>query len=57
MAKITSSFRSISEDCEAAIIPIHHARMVGSNAERDGDRLRGHSSIEAAWPGETGSLT
>jgi hypothetical protein len=47
MAKPMSNLRRLAESCEAAVIVIHHQRK-GSMADRAGDLLRGHSSIEAS---------
>jgi len=43
-----ANLRDIAEHTGAAVFVIHHARKGGSNGGREGDRLRGHSSIEAS---------
>jgi hypothetical protein len=54
MAQVMSQFRLLAERTGAAIVLIHHqrkefaARKGGDTPTRAGDRLRGHSSIEAA---------
>ena len=48
MAGVMSQFRQLAEDCNAAIILIHHQRKSNGYSGRAGDSLRGHSSIEAA---------
>jgi hypothetical protein len=54
MANVMANFRRLTEDTGAAVILLHHQRKdshqrSGSDtAGRAGDRLRGHSSIEAA---------
>lgn len=48
MVYIMAGLRGIAEQTGAAIFLIHHARKGGSNGGREGDRLRGHSSIEAS---------
>ena len=40
--------RQLSERVDGVVIPIHHQRKDHGNGGRAGDRLRGHSSIEAA---------
>ena len=47
MVKVMGNLRRMAEDSGAAIVVIHHQRK-GSTADRAGDLLRGHSSIEAA---------
>lgn len=47
MVKVMGNLRRLAEDSGAAIVIIHHQRK-GSLADRAGDLLRGHSSIEAA---------
>lgn len=47
MVQVMGNLRHLSEITEAAIIVIHHQRKSKGNA-RDGETLRGHSSIEAA---------
>jgi hypothetical protein len=54
MGKVMGHFRQLAEASSAAVILIHHQRKVahqgkgGDASVRAGDRLRGHSSIEAA---------
>lgn len=49
MVNVMGNLRSIAEATDCTIIVIHHARKGGtSDKGRDGDLLRGHSSIEAA---------
>jgi len=48
MAKIFNNLRRISEDTGIAVVVIHHPRKGSQTQGREGDRLRGHSSIEAA---------
>ena len=48
MAKIFNNLRRISEDTRIAVVVIHHPRKGSQMQGREGDRLRGHSSIEAA---------
>ncbi len=48
MIAVMANLRFIAESTGAVLIPIHHTRKGLSNGGREGDRLRGHSSIEAA---------
>jgi hypothetical protein len=48
MGTVMSHFRRLAEDTQAAVILIHHQRKDSGLTTRAGDRLRGHSSIEAA---------
>ena len=48
MAKIFFNFRRLSDNTGTAIVVIHHPRKGSTHQGRMGDRLRGHSSIEAA---------
>jgi hypothetical protein len=48
MAEIFNNLRQISEITRTAIVVIHHPRKGSQTQGRAGDRLRGHSSIEAA---------
>jgi hypothetical protein len=48
MAEIFNNLRQISEITRTAIVVIHHPRKGSQPQGRAGDRLRGHSSIEAA---------
>jgi hypothetical protein len=48
MGSILANFRRLVEDTGAATILIHHQRKDSGTNPRVGDRLRGHSSIEAA---------
>lgn len=49
MALVMSAFRKLAEDTNAAVILVHHQRKsYGGGKTRQGDSLRGHSSIEAA---------
>lgn len=48
MVRVMANLRLLAEQTGAAIFVIHHARKGGSNGGREGDRLRGHSSIEAS---------
>lgn len=47
MSKVMGNLRRLAEASDAAVIVIHHQRK-GSLADRAGDLLRGHSSIEAS---------
>lgn len=47
MVTVMGNLRRLAEDSGAAVVVIHHQRK-GSIADRAGDLLRGHSSIEAA---------
>lgn len=48
MIKVMANLRYVAEATGAAVIIIHHTRKGLNNGGREGDRLRGHSSIEAA---------
>jgi hypothetical protein len=48
MGSIMANFRRLVEDTGAANILIHHQRKDSGTNARAGNRLRGHSSIEAA---------
>jgi hypothetical protein len=48
MGTVMAAFRRLAEDMQAAVILIHHPRKESGPTTRAGDRLRGHSSIEAA---------
>lgn len=48
IAAVMSHFRYVAEGTGAALFVIHHARKGQNNGGRAGDRLRGHSSIEAS---------
>jgi AAA domain-containing protein len=48
MGAVMAAFRRLAEDAEAAVILIHHPRKESGPTPRAGDRLRGHSAIEAA---------
>lgn len=51
MALVMGHLRWLCEECECAIIVVHHQRKSSNNGEknvRKGESLRGHSSIEAA---------
>ena len=48
MAEIFNNLRRISEITRTAVVVIHHPRKGPQPQGRAGDRLRGHSSIEAA---------
>lgn len=48
MASVMGYLRIIAERTHSALIVIHHQRKGGANGGRQGDALRGHSSIEAA---------
>ncbi len=48
MQFIMAALRRLSEDTGAATQPIHHQRKGDEKFGRKGDKLRGHSSIEAA---------
>lgn len=47
MVKVMGNLRKLAEDADAAVVVIHHQRK-GSTADRAGELLRGHSSIEAS---------
>jgi hypothetical protein len=48
MARIMARFRQLVEDHRIALILIHHQGKANGTETRAGDRIRGHSSIEAA---------
>jgi AAA domain len=48
MGMVMGHLRRLAEDTQAAMILIHHQRKDSGPTTRAGDRLRGHSSIEAA---------
>lgn len=48
MTPVMSGLRRIAEDTGAAVVVIHHERKSNGIKTRPGDRLRGHTSIEAA---------
>lgn len=48
MIKIMGNLRFLSEKTGTAIVLIHHQRKANGNKKREGESLRGHSSIEAA---------
>jgi hypothetical protein len=48
MGLVMAHLRLLSERYQNVIMPIHHQRKDPSTGGRAGDRLRGHSSIEAA---------
>ena len=48
MIAVMANLRYIAESTGAVINAIHHTRKGLANGGREGDRLRGHSSIEAA---------
>lgn len=48
MIQVMSNLRYVAETTGAVVIIIHHSRKAGANSSREGDRLRGHSSIEAS---------
>lgn len=50
MVDVMANLRWVAQDTGATIWVIHHARKGGAaqNGGREGDRLRGHSSIEAS---------
>lgn len=47
MVKVMGNLRRLAEDADAAVVVIHHQRK-GNMADRAGELLRGHSSIEAS---------
>lgn len=47
MVKVMGNLRRLAEDTGAAVLIIHHQRK-GNMADRAGELLRGHSSIEAS---------
>jgi hypothetical protein len=48
MARIMAHFRQLVEDYRLVLSLIHHQRKANGTETRAGDRIRGHSSIEAA---------
>ena len=48
MARIMAHFRQLVEDYRLVLPIIHHQRKANGAEARAGDRIRGHSSIEAA---------
>jgi hypothetical protein len=48
MARIMAHFRQLVEDHRLVLSIIHHQRKANGTETRAGDRIRGHSSIEAA---------
>lgn len=48
MIAVMANLRYITETTGAVVNGIHHTRKGAANGGREGDRLRGHSSIEAA---------
>ena len=49
MIQVMANLRWVTEDTGATVLVVHHARKGGATKGiRDGDRLRGHSSIEAS---------
>jgi len=48
MATVMGHFRYLAEQAKVAVILIHHQRKSNGSNARLGERLRGHSSIEAA---------
>jgi hypothetical protein len=48
MGTVMANLRRLSEQTGGAIIAIHHQRKEMGTTSRAGDRIRGHSSIEAA---------
>jgi AAA domain len=48
MGSVMARFRRLAEELGAAVVLIHHQRKESGTNSRAGDRLRGHSSIEAA---------
>jgi len=48
MGLVMARLRALTEEYGSAVIPMHHQRKDHGNGGRSGDRLRGHSSIEAA---------
>jgi hypothetical protein len=48
MAAVMSNWRRVAERADVCVILIHHSGKT-KEVRRDGDRLRGHSSIEASF--------
>jgi RecA-family ATPase len=48
MGTVMARLRRLTERYQSLIVPIHHQRKDQGGGGRSGDRLRGHSSIEAA---------
>ena len=48
MVEVMRNLRWISEATNCVVVVIHHARKGNGAGGREGDRLRGHSSIEAS---------
>lgn len=51
MAQVMGNLRWLCEECDCALIVVHHQRKSNGSADanvRKGEMLRGHSSIEAA---------
>ncbi len=48
MVAVMSHLRWIAEETGCTIVVVHHARKGNGGSGREGDRLRGHSSIEAS---------
>jgi hypothetical protein len=47
MSTVMDNFRYLAEEANVAVILIHHQRKSNGKSARAGERLRGHSSIEA----------
>jgi hypothetical protein len=48
MGVVMAYLRQLAERYDCVVIPLHHQRKDHGNGGRAGDRLRGHSSIEAS---------
>jgi hypothetical protein len=48
MVDVMGNLRWVAETTKCAVIVVHHARKGNGGGGREGDRLRGHSSIEAS---------
>jgi hypothetical protein len=48
MARVMSHWRRLTEETGAAVVLIHHPNK-GPTSQREGNRIRGHSSIEASF--------
>jgi hypothetical protein len=48
MAQVMGNFRRVAEECNCAVILVHHRRKSNGIRGRLGETLRGHSSIEAS---------
>jgi len=48
MARVMSHWRRLTEETGAAVVLIHHPNK-GPASQREGNRIRGHSSIEASF--------